>query len=143
MYNQPYWLLYSPLPHHFELFVYTLIKVIYALYSDGSRTSHKGEGGGHPDPEIRGEPSLQKVFFRSAFRASIWLDCEQSLFFFRFSESNARAWERRSRETRETRAAASPVMSAPSFTRVVICVSHVLLDGLQKKERLLVVYNLV
>ena len=32
------------------------------------------------------------------------LDCEQSLFSFRFSESNARAWERRSRETRETRA---------------------------------------
>ena len=37
------------------------------------------------------------------------IDCEQSLFFFRFSESNARARERRSRETRETRAAASPV----------------------------------
>ena len=34
------------------------------------------------------------------------LDCEQSLFFFSFSESNARARERRSRETRETRAAA-------------------------------------
>ena len=34
------------------------------------------------------------------------LDCEQSLFFFRFSGSNARARERRSRETRETRAAA-------------------------------------
>ena len=30
------------------------------------------------------------------------IDCEQSLFFFRFSESNARARERRSRETRET-----------------------------------------
>ena len=35
-----------------------------------------------------------------------WVDCEQSLFFFRFSGSNARARERRSRETRETRAAA-------------------------------------
>ena len=34
------------------------------------------------------------------------VDCEQSLFFFRFSGSNARARERRSRETRETRAAA-------------------------------------
>ena len=34
------------------------------------------------------------------------LDCEQSLFFFRCSESNARARERQSRETRETRAAA-------------------------------------
>ena len=36
--------------------------------------------------------------------ASPVLDCEQSLFFFRFSERNARARERRSRETRETRA---------------------------------------
>ena len=36
------------------------------------------------------------------------LDCEQSLFFFRFNKSNARARERRSGETRETRAA-SPV----------------------------------
>ena len=34
------------------------------------------------------------------------IDCEQSLFFFRFSESNARGGEGRSRETRETRAAA-------------------------------------
>ena len=30
---------------------------------------------------------------------------------------------------------------APSVTRVAICVSRVLLDGLQKKERLLVVYD--
>ena len=30
---------------------------------------------------------------------------------------------------------------APSVTRVAICVSRVLLDGLQKKERLLVVYQ--
>ena len=30
---------------------------------------------------------------------------------------------------------------APSVTRVAICVSRVLLDGLQKKERLLVVYS--
>ena len=51
----------------------------------------------------------------------------ESLFFFRFSESNTRARERQSRET-------------PSVTRVAICVSRVLLDGLQKKERLLVVY---
>ena len=67
------------------------------------------------------------------------LDCEQSLFFFRFSESNARSRERQSRETRETRAAALSRL-APSVTRVAICVSRVLLDGLQKKERLLVVY---
>ena len=65
------------------------------------------------------------------------VDCEQSLFFFRFSESNACARERRSRETRETRACLSRL--APSVTRVAICVSRVLLDGLQKKERLLVV----
>ena len=31
-------------------------------------------------------------------------------------------------------------MHAPSVTRVAICVSRVLIDGLQKKERLLVVY---
>ena len=31
---------------------------------------------------------------------------------------------------------------APSVTRVAICVSRVLLDGLQKKERLLVVYDM-
>ena len=65
------------------------------------------------------------------------VDCEQSLFFFRFSESNACARERRSRETRETRACLSRL--APSVTRVAICVSRVLLDGLQEKERLLVV----
>ena len=63
------------------------------------------------------------------------LDCEQSLFFFRFSESNARARERRSRETREP----WPLPSR-AVTRVAICVSRVLLDGLLKKERLLVVY---
>ena len=40
----------------------------------------------------------------------LWsLDCEKSLFFFTFSESNARARERRSRGTRETRA--SPAIS--------------------------------
>ena len=29
-----------------------------------------GEGGGHPDPEIRGMPGLKKIFF--ALRASVW-----------------------------------------------------------------------
>ena len=52
-------------------------------------------------------------------------------------QSRARARERRSRKTRETRAISR---LAPSVTRVTICVSRVLLDGLQKKERLLVVY---
>ena len=60
------------------------------------------------------------------------IDCEQSPFFFRFSESNARARERRSRETRETRASASPVSRHQS--RLAICVFRVLLDGLQKKR---------
>ena len=53
------------------------------------------------------------------------IDCEQSLFFFRFSESNARARERQSCEKRLSRL-------APSVTRVAICVSRVLRDGLQK-----------
>ena len=74
------------------------------------------------------------------------VDCEQSLFFFRFSKGSARARERRSREKRETRAAAREEREclsrlAPSVTRVAICVSRVLLDGLQKKEGLLVVYH--
>ena len=78
------------------------------------------------------------------------VDCEQSLFFFRFSKGSARARERRSRETCETRAAAREEKEslfsclshlAPSVSRVAICVSRVLLDGLQKKERLLVVYK--
>ena len=50
------------------------------------------------------------------------------------------ARERRSRETRETWASASPVSHHQS--RVAICVFRVLLDGLQKKERPLVVYGL-
>ena len=52
------------------------------------------------------------------------VDCEQSLFFFRFSESSTRAKRGR---------------LAPLVTRVAICVSRVLLHGLRKKERLLVV----
>ena len=61
---------------------------------------------------------------------NVSLDCEQPLFFFRFRESNARARERRSRETRETCLS----RLALSVTRVAICVSRVLLDGLQKKR---------
>ena len=83
----------------------------------------------HAPPAATGYPAGACVCSR--------VDCEQSLFFFRFSESNACAQERRSRETRETRACLSRL--APSVTRVAICVSRVLLDGLQKKERLLVV----
>ena len=80
------------------------------------------------------------------------LDCEQSLFFFRFSKGSARAHasvERRSRETRETRAAArqekekkwkkrdcSPLPSRAfshargHFLRVAVA----LLDGLSKNR---------
>ena len=47
------------------------------------------------------------------------IDCEQPLFFFRFSEGSARARE--------------------SVARGHLRVSRVLLEGLKKKERLLVV----
>ena len=72
--------------------------------------------------------------------AQIWNETSSSLFFFRFSESSARAREWQSRETRETREAAISLNSlTPSLKRVAICVSRALLDGLQKKGRLLVV----
>ena len=55
---------------------------------------------------------------RVIMKAIILLDCQQSLFFFRFSESNARARERRSRETRETRVAAREEKRESLFFRV-------------------------
>ena len=61
----------------------------------------KGGAGGEP-------LATYKKMYRLFFSPSS-LDCEQSLFFFRFSKSNARARERRNRETRETRAAAFSV----------------------------------
>ena len=104
-------------------------------------------GGGRSYPEFSLECSLHSMHAPPAATGypageagacvCSRVDCEQSLFFFRFSESNACARERRSRETRETRACLSRLV--PSVTRVAICVSRVLLDGLQKKERLLVV----
>ena len=53
-------------------------------------------------------PGVAKKWWwvNKAWQVWFLLDCEQSLIFLRFSESNARARERRSRETRETRAAA-------------------------------------
>ena len=69
---------------------------------------------------------------------AVLLDCEQSPFFFRFSKGEC---------TRETRAAARdffvPLPSrAISLASGHLCVSRFnLLDGLQKKERLLVVYG--
>ena len=44
------------------------------------------------------------------------MDCEQSLFFFRFSEGSARARERRSRETSETREDVTPSLSTFQLT---------------------------
>ena len=58
------------------------------------------------------------------------VDCEQSLFFFRFSKGSV---ERRSRETRETRAAPLP-SRAFSHARGHLLVSGVLLDGPRKKR---------
>ena len=50
----------------------TLNKKKIMTSSGGSRPSDKGgRGGGHPDPEIRGTPGLQKTF--SALWASFWL----------------------------------------------------------------------
>ena len=76
--------------------------------------------------------------------------CEQSLFFFRFSESSARAWEKRGRETRETRAAAregkkiffpaSPISRHQSRAWPFACLAFCSMDY-RKKERLHVVYS--
>ena len=62
------------------------------------------------------------------------VDCEQSLFFFRFSESNARARERRSRETRETRAAASPVSRHQSHAWPFACPAFCSTDYRKKRD---------
>ena len=95
-----------------------------------------------------------KVSFEEFTNVRDLIDCEQSLFFFRFSKGSARAREarneggspRRKRETarlaraNEIRVGLTTISHlAPSVTRVAICVSRVLLDRLQKKERLLVV----
>ena len=127
------------LPSFLFLFFFNFIFIFIFIFFGG------GEGGSYPEFSL--ECSLHSVHAPPAATGypageagacvCSRVDCEQSLFFFRFSESNACARERRSRETRETRACLSRL--APSVTRVAICVSRVLLDGLQKKERLLVV----
>ena len=74
----------------------------------------------------------------SRVKGTTW--SRQSLFFFRFSERSASARERRSREPRETRAAAGEEKSVPlpsrafSQARGHLRVSRVLLDGLRKKR---------
>ena len=82
-------------------------------------------------------------FKESAFTA-VKIDCEQSLFFYKFSlrgRVHARASvKRRSREMRKTRAAAREEKRETLFCRAPhLRVSGVLLDGPRKKrERLLV-----
>ena len=80
--------------------------------------------------------TLLKLTFASFSDTNKFLpcvDCEQSLFCFRFSESSG------ARGSGEAPRRAKRGCLAPSVTRVAICVSRVLLDGLRKKERLLVV----
>ena len=71
---------------------------------------------------------LQQLFF-----CYLFLDCEQSLFFFWFSKRAI------SLAPSVTRHQSRAISHALSVSRVAICVSRVLLDRLQKKERLLVV----
>ena len=58
--------------------------------------------------------------------ASPLLDCEQSLFFFRFSKGSARAQERLAAKPGDTR--------NESVTRVVICVSRAFCSTEQEKR---------
>ena len=74
------------------------------------------------------------------------LDCEQSLFFFRFSKSNARARERRSRETRETRAAAreaSPVSRHQSRAWPFACLAVSSTDYRKRETTRSLLLNLI
>ena len=63
-------------------------------------------------------------FFFSIEPFFYYLDCEHSLFLFIFSERNARARQRRCRETRETRAAARKEKGAISHARGHLRVSR-------------------
>ena len=77
-----------------------------------------------------GENKVTKhqMFLIVMYTVILALDCEQSLFYFRFSKGSAGARERWAAKPRDT-------SLAPLVTRVVICVSRT-----KKKERLLVVY---
>ena len=79
--------------------------------------------------------TLNPLLSPTSLISPLLLDCEQSLFFFRFSKGSAHA--------RASGEAARRAKRGPSVSRVAIRVSRVLLDGLQKKERLLVVYLLL
>ena len=79
-----------------------------------------------------------------SLHAVSYLDCEQSLFFFRFSKRNARVRERWTAKSRDARNEGAPFPScAFSHARGHLRVSGVLLDRTKKKERLLVVYFLL
>ena len=83
------------------------------------------------------------------FQSMSILDCEQSLFFFRFSKGSARAHKRLAAKKRDTRnESSSPrrkkrdcsLLSclfrlAPSVTRVVICVSRPFCSTDQEKRK--------
>ena len=77
------------------------------------------------------------------------IDCEQSLFLFRFSEGSARAHasgeaarrERRGRQPWETNSFFVSTSRFFSHARGNLFVSCVLVDGPRKKERLRVVYS--
>ena len=71
------------------------------------------------------------------------LDCEQSLFFFRFSKESARARERRAAKPLDARneSGSSPVSRLPSRECSLSCLVH-FTRRTKKKERLLVVYQI-
>jgi len=64
------------------------------------------------------------------------IDCEQPLFFFRFSKGSARARERWAAKPQDARESLLSCLSrfAPSVTRVVICVSRAFCSTDQEKR---------
>ena len=71
---------------------------------------------------------LLLIILNNFYNSNEGLDCEQSLFFFRFSEGSARVRERGWRKPRDARRA------PPSVTRVVICVSRAFCSTDQDKR---------
>ena len=66
-----------------------------------------------------------------------YLDCERSVFFFRFSKRSARArerWAAKPRDARNEGEKRSLSRLAPSVTRVVICVSRAFCSTDQEKR---------
>ena len=67
-------------------------------------------------------------------RSTDVLDCEQSLFFFRFSKGSAPARERWAAKPRDAKNEGGLSRLAPSITRLVICVSRALCSTDQEKR---------